>query len=148
MSDGGAAAVVVSGQVEKPGHLVAAFESLPFVDYRATVRFTNVGGLPLAITGLDAPGLAYAPLPDEIGAGESLDLEVAICAGGAPLPVLVAHPNPPQPIPMFQIASWVTVETDANTESTQLHGWTFGFAPPSCETVFEPIDGLLGAGEP
>jgi hypothetical protein len=147
-SDGGGAAVVIRGQVEKPGHLVAEFESLPFVDYRATVTFTNVGGLPLAIAGLDAPGLSYAPLPDEIGAGESLDVEVAICAGNEPLPVFVAHPNPPQPVPMFQVATWVTLETEANTESTQLHGWTFGFAPPSCETVFEPIGGVFGAVEP
>ena len=140
-SDGGDATVTIDGQVEKPGVLVAEFESIPLVDYRATLRFTNLGGLPIELSAVDAPGLTLAPLPDAVAAGETLELEVAICDDGAP-PVFFTTPIPANPLPMFHFASWVTLETPAGTATTSVAGTSIGFFPPSCDPV-EPGPGDL-----
>jgi hypothetical protein len=87
---------------------------LPLVEYRATLRFTNVGGLPVEIVGLDAPGLWYAPVPDEIAAGATYELDVAVCEGGAPLPIIIPHPQPFPNLPTFTIGSTVVLETLAD----------------------------------
>ncbi len=146
-SDGGSTLITVDGQVEKPGHLIAEYHDLPMVDYRATVEFTNVGGLPLEITGIDAPDLTVGLIPDQIAAGETIEVDVAICEGATGLPVFVPHVNPALPLlPQYQIVSWVTLETDQNTESTTVSSWTLGFDPPSCQSVVEPVtdDIVLG----
>ena len=133
-SNGGNTTITIEGQVEKPGFLVAEFESIPLVDYRATLRFTNVGELPVELTGGEAPGLTLVPLPDSIAGGETLEVDVAICAG-ADLPVFFATPIPPNPLPMFHFASWVTLETAAGSATTSVAGTSIGFFPPSCEAI-------------
>lgn len=142
-SDGGDAVVTVVGQVEKPGFVVAEFESLPLVDYRATVRFTNVGGLPVEIIGVESPGLEHAPVPQEIAANETLELDIAICATGETLPIFAPHPQPvPQP-PSFTIGSWVSIETrsgpDAESEvaTTTLMAHVPAFTPLDCTPVVD-----------
>ncbi len=54
-SNGGTATVTITGQVEKPGHVIADFESVPLAAYRSTVTFTNVGGLAMAIVAIASP---------------------------------------------------------------------------------------------
>ena len=140
-SDAGDATVTISGQVEKPGFVIADFDSVPFVDFRATLRFTNVGGLPVQIVGLDAPGLTTAPIPDEIAAGETYELEVAICEGGAPIPTIVPLPQPIPLPPKFIIGGWVELETQTapDAEPTvariDLQAMVLSFDPPDCTPV-------------
>lgn len=140
-SDGGDAVIAISGQVEKPGFIVAEFESLPIVDYRATVRFTNLGGLPVDIVGLEAPGLRYAPIPEQIAAGETLELDVAVCDGGAPLPIMIPMVQPFPAPPKFAIGSSVTLETvagpdaEAQVNSTNLLGNVDTFEPLDCSPI-------------
>ncbi|MEM9038712.1 MAG: hypothetical protein AAGD33_02325 [Actinomycetota bacterium] len=139
-SNGGDAMITVTGQVEKPGHLVADHLSLPLIDHRATVSFTNIGGLPVSITEIDAPGFTWALLPDEVAAGETLELDVAICADDADqLPVLENVPVP-GPIDGFAVLGYefgghFTVGTDHGTSTVELMATSVDFDPPSCEPI-------------
>lgn len=134
-SDGGARSITVDGQVEKPGHLEAVLVSKPFVDYAATVELRNVGGLALDITGVDHPGLEIGPLPDQIAAGETIEVDVKICATVADqLPVFVAPPPFPAGLP-YQYATTFELETDQSSAATTLTGSGPVFDPPSCTPV-------------
>ncbi|MDY7105364.1 MAG: hypothetical protein S0880_29610 [Actinomycetota bacterium] len=145
-SDGGTRSITVDGQVEKPGHLEAVLASMPFVDYAATVELRNVGELPLDITGVDHPGLKIGPLPEQIAAGETIEVEVKICATVADqLPVFVAPAPFPAGLP-YQYATTFELETDENSAATTLNGSGPVFDPPSCTPVFEIPDGLTLGG--
>ena len=139
-SNGGDATITVTGQVEKPGHLVADHLSLPLIDHRATVSFTNVGGLPVSITEIDAPGFTWELLPDEVAAGDTLELDVAICADDADqLPILENVPVP-GPHDGFAVLGWefggdFTVGTDHGTSTVELTAASVDFDPPSCEPI-------------
>ncbi len=115
-SDGGDTNVVISGQVEKPGFVIAESATLPLVNYRATLRFTNVGGLPVDIVGLEATGLRFSPVPQQIAGGETLELDVAVCAGGASLPIIIPRPQPLPNPPTFTIGSKIVLETLADPD--------------------------------
>lgn len=115
-SDGGDASVAISGQVEKPGSVIAEFATLPLIDYRATLQFTNVGGLPVDIVGLEATGLRFSPVPQQIAAGETLELDVAVCAGGPSLPIIIPRPQPQPNPPTFTIGSKIVLETLADPD--------------------------------
>ena len=147
-SNGGDATITVAGQVEKPGFLVPDHASLPLVDYRATVSFTNVGGLPVSITELDAPGFTFGPLPDSIAAGATLEIEVAICSDGAEfLPLLINVPIPGWPFPGFRYGGGITVGTIEGSATTELSAQSVVFDPPSCQSVVVgPSDDLTLGG--
>ena len=135
-STGGDATISITGQFEKPGFLVPDHASLPLVDYRATVSFTNVGGLPVTITQLDAPGFTYGPLPDTVEAGETFTIDVAICAADADLlPVFASVPIPGLPFPGFRYGGEVTVGTVEGSATTELSAMTPVFTPPTCDPV-------------
>ena len=135
-SNGGHATITIAGQVEKPGFLVPDHASLPLVDYRAIVSFTNVGGLPVVITQLDAPGFTTGPIPDSVAPGETLDVEVAICADDADLlPVLINVPIPGAPFPGFHYGGEITVGTVEGSATTELSATSLLFVPPSCQPV-------------
>ena len=152
VSNGGEAAVTIDGQVEKPGHVIAEFADVPVVDNRATVRFANVGGLSVEITGVDAPGLRVAPLPERIGAGQTLEVDVAFCAGDGLPPIYVPLPQPQSPgphPPTFLVGSWVALETVAGSADeaviarTELRAVVTAFVPLDCSPVVEtPVDEL------
>lgn len=136
-SDGGDATIEISGQVEKPGYLVADFADLPLVDHRGVVSFTNVGELPIEIIGFDAPGITTAPIPDQVAAGTTWELEIAICADTTIEPELlwsldgtVGH----------RYASSVTVETATSESTTTVSSFAADVPLPSCEAVIDPID--------
>lgn len=135
-SNGGDATITIAGQVEKPGFLVPDHASLPLVDYRATVSFTNVGGLPVVITELEAPGFTTGPIPDSVAPGETLEVEIAICADDAELlPVLVSVPIPGAPFPGFHYGGDITVGTVEGSATTELSTTSLLFDPPSCQPV-------------
>lgn len=144
VSNGGSTTLAIDGQVETPGHLVADMVQVALVDYRATVSFTNDGGLELDLTGVEAPGLTLGPVPSSIAAGDTVELELAVCGNDAPLPVKVPHAVQGQSLPLYQLAGWVTLETSENSETTQVTGTTWGFFPPSCEPVDPGPDPVLG----
>ena len=147
-SNGGNAEITVSGQVEKPGFLVVEAESVPIVDFRASVGFTNVGGLPLEITDVDAPGLTLSAIPDAIAAGETLTIELALCDGDPLPPGSFSHPHPGDPgLVIHQIAAHVHVTTDVNAEVVTLHATVPHLDRPSCEPVIDvPTLDLIPAG--
>lgn len=147
-SNGGSAEITVSGQVEKPGFLVVEAESVPIVDFRASVGFTNVGGLPLEITDVDAPGLTLSAIPDAIAAGETLTIELALCDGDPLPPGSFSHPHPGNPgLVIHQLTAHVHVTTDVNAEVVTLHATVPHLDRPSCEPVIDvPALDLLPAG--
>lgn len=142
-SDGGDAAVTISGQVEKPGFVIAELEDMPIVDYRATVKFTNVGGLPVEITGIEAPGLTFGLISDQIAAGETIDVDVLVCASAGPLPINTPFGS------STLIGSAVTLETvggpdvEPQLNTTKLLGPVDSFEPLDCSPMVDvPVGGL------
>ncbi len=142
-STGGDAEVTVDGQVEKPGHVIADFETVPLTDYRSAVTFTNVGGLPMEIVAVDGPGLRLEPLPDQIAAGESIQVDVAICQDHAPLPVLAPTGQPLQ----FRAVTWLAIDTgpvgaaddvEPVRAQTTISGTSLGWEPLDCSPVVDP----------
>ena len=139
-SNGGDLTIVVSGQVEKPGYLVADYADLPLVDHRGVVSFTNVGELPIEIVGLDAPGITTAPIPDEVAAGETWEMEIAICADTTLEPELTWTLDGQVG---FRYDSWVTVETPTSESTTTVSSFGSSEPLPSCEAVVDPIDVMV-----
>ena len=136
-SDGGALVVIIDGQVETPGQLVVAGVT-PIVDYRATVELTNDGELPVEITGMTVPGMRWGPLPDQIGPGEIVEIELVICAAdAAALPVKA----PIAPAPTLLLQTTMVVDSTAGSVGITLTGTSLGFAPPSCEPAVDPGPG-------
>ncbi|MEL6891218.1 MAG: hypothetical protein AAFP84_06465 [Actinomycetota bacterium] len=147
-SNGGTADITISGQVEKPGFLVVEADSVPLVDFRATVAFTNVGGLPLQITDVAAPGLTLSPIPDAIAAGETLEIELALCNGDPLPPGSFSYPHPTTPgMLIHQLAAHVHLTTDVNAEVVTLSGTVVQLDRPSCEPVVAvPTNDLVLGG--
>lgn len=146
-SDGGDASITVTGQIEKPGFLVVEAPSVPLVEFRATVRFTNVGGLPLEIAEIVAPGLTLSPVPDEIGPGETLEIDVAMCANDPLPPGYVVVPNPAQPLQqLYQVTTHVVVVTDVNADQAVLQSTTAHFDRPSCQPDVELPEPVISLG--
>lgn len=139
-SNGGDATIVVSGQLEKPGYLVADFADLPLVDHRGVVSFTNVGELPIEIVGLDAPGLTTAPIPDDVAPGTTWELEIAICADTTLEPDLLWSLDGQV---VVRYDSWVTVETPSSESTTTVSSPGAGTPLPSCEPIIDPIDVIV-----
>ena len=133
----GDATIVVSGQVEKPGYLIADLADLPLVDHRGVVSFTNVGELPIEIVGVDAPGLTTAPIPTEVAAGATWELEIAICADTTIEPDLIWTFDG-QIGPKY--SSQVTVETPTSESTTTVSSFEAVVPLPSCLPVIDPID--------